>query len=949
MTPERWRDIERVYHDALAAPPERRAALLTEACGDDEAFRQEVESLLGQASGSGVLDHATAPLVGAPGWLAPQPMPMRRIGVFELTELLGAGGMGEVYRARDTRLGRDVAIKILPRAVRDDRNRVARFEQEARLLASLSHPHIATIFGVEDADDVTALVMELVDGDDLSVRAPAPFADALLIARQIAEALEAAHDQGIIHRDLKPANVKVRPDGTVKVLDFGLATVLKPSSDAAVRRTQPGMVVGTPAYMSPEQARGEPVTRHTDIWAFGVVLYELLTGVSPFARPSRAQTLASVLGEQPDFARLPAETPPNLRSLIRRCLEKDRKRRLQHIGDARIELEEAISPSSADAASAAVPSAPSVFARKRTLRRGAVFLVAAVGVGAVGGTLWLSRPPAPSPVVRSIVATDTLISGTDRDFVFTPDSRALGYISGDARQIFVRPLDSLEPTAILTTAAYIRGIFASPDGRWFGFVENAFVLKKIAASGGPPLTLVTMDGPSRGAAWGPDGTIVFGTGASDTGLQRVSANGGPVTVLTRPNRERGEADHINPAWLPDGRILFTVAPLQGGFASAKVAVLDPASGTWRTVLEGGYGARYLESGHLLYVANGALWATRFDLTRLEAQGARQEVLRPVSTGGLGAVAEFDVAGNGALAYARGAWPQRDRIPVWVDRGGHETPLGAPPAYYIQPRLSPNGQRLAIVAANDIFVWDFTRPWSTASRLTFDPQIDWYPVWAPDARRILFGSWRDRGFSNIYAHDLDRGTTERITNSPDMQLPTGISADGGTLVFHSFTKSLQALPLRAGAATLTLVETPLEERNGELSPDGRWLAYEGENPARPGELDVYVRSFPDVDRGLWQVTSGGGLYPTWARSGRELFYLTLDGTMFSVPVEASGSTWKVGSASPLFRGRYGIRDGGLGRNYDVGPDDRFLMLKESAVPPHIVLVQNWIAELTQEVR
>jgi WD40-like Beta Propeller Repeat len=429
----------------------------------------------------------------------------------------------------------------------------------------------------------------------------------------------------------------------------------------------------------------------------------------------------------------------------------------------------------------------------------------------------------------------------------------------------------------------------------------------------------------------------------------VSANGGPVTVLTRPNRERGEADHINPAWLPDGRVLFTVAPLQGGFASAKVAVLDPASGTWRTVLEGGYGARYLETGHLLYVANGALWATRFDLTHLEAQGSRQEVLRPVSTGGLGAVAEFDVAGNGALAYARGAWPQRDRLPVWVDRGGHETPLGAPPAYYLQPRLSPNGQRLAIVAANDIFVWDFTRPWSTASRLTFDPQIDWYPVWAPDSRRILFGSWRDRGFSNIYAHDLDRGTTERITNSPDMQLPTGISADGGTLVFHSFTKSLQALPLRAGAATLTLVETPLEERNGELSPDGRWLAYEGENPARPGELDVYVRSFPDVDRGLWQVTSGGGLYPTWARSGRELFYLTLDGTMFSVPVEASGSTWKVGIASPLFRGRYGIRDGGLGRNYDVGPDDRFLMLKESAVPPHIVLVQNWIAELTQEER
>jgi serine/threonine-protein kinase len=551
--------------------------------------------------------------------------------------------------------------------------------------------------------------------------------------------------------------------------------------------------------------------------------------------------------------------------------------------------------------------------------------------------------------VRSIVATDTLISGTDRDFVFTPDSRALGYIGADARQIFVRPLDSVEPVAILTTAAYIRGLFASPDGRWFGFVENAFGLKKIAATGGPPLTLVTMDGPSRGVAWGPDGTIVFGTGAPDTGLQRVSANGGPVTVLTRPSRERGEFDHINPTWLPDGRLLFTVVPRQGGLASAKVAVLDLASGTWRTVLEGGYGARYLESGHLLYVANGALWVTRFDLTHLETQGARREVLRSVSTGGLGAVAEFDVAGNGALAYVRGASPQNSRLPVWVDRGGHETPLAAPAANYQQPRLSPDGQRLAIVSAGDIFVWDLTRPSSTASRMTFDPRIDWYPVWAPDSRRILFGSWRGGGFSNIYAHDLDRGTTDRITNSTDMQLPTGITADGGTLVFHSFTKSLQAWPLRAGAAAVTLVETPLEERNGELSPDGHWLAYEGENPARPGELDVYVRSFPDVDRGLWQVTTGGGLYPIWARSGRELFYLTLDGTMFTVPVEASGSKWKVGSASPLFRGRYSIRDGGLGRNFDVGPDGRFLMLKESAELPHIVLVQNWVPELVREAR
>jgi Tol biopolymer transport system component len=275
----------------------------------------------------------------------------------------------------------------------------------------------------------------------------------------------------------------------------------------------------------------------------------------------------------------------------------------------------------------------------------------------------------------------------------------------------------------------------------------------------------------------------------------------------------------------------------------------------------------------------------------------------------------------------------------------------PPDNYTYPRFSPDGRRLAIVARGDIFVWDFTRPWSTAARITFDRRIDWYPVWTPDARRILFGSWRGGAFSNIYSYDLDAGTTTRITDSPDMQLPTAITADGATLVFHSFTRSLQALPLRAGAAPVTLVETPGEERNGELSPDGRWLAYEGENPSRPGELDVYVRSFPDVDRGLWQVTRGGGLNPVWARSGRELFYVTLDGSMFAVPVETPASTWKVGSSVQLFRGRYDLRDGTLGRIYDLAPDGRFLMFKNhtSAEAPHVVLVQNWGAELTRQLR
>jgi Tol biopolymer transport system component len=425
-----------------------------------------------------------------------------------------------------------------------------------------------------------------------------------------------------------------------------------------------------------------------------------------------------------------------------------------------------------------------------------------------------------------------------------------------------------------------------------------------------------------------------------------------VTVLTRPNRQGGEADHLNPVWLPGGRgVLFTITAPQHGLDAAKVAVLDVATGTWRTLLEGGYDAHYVEGGHLVYAAAGALWATRFDLERLETQGGAREVLRPVSVGLLGAVAEFDIANDGTLAYSRGAISQGRRLPVWVDRSGRETPLQAPHGNYTHPRFSPDGKRLAIVASGDIYVWDWTRPWSTASRLTFEPRIDWYPVWTPDSRRILFGSWRAGGFSNLYSYDLETGSTDRLTESPDMQLPTAITRDGATLVFHSFTKSLQALRLPPRGAPVTLVETPVEERNGALSPDGRWLAYEGESAFARGDLDVYVRSFPDVDRGLWQVSRGGGMYPLWARSGRELFYVTLDGTMVSVPVEASGTTWKTGSPTPVFRRRYEIREGSLGRMFDVAPDGRFLMIKnESSIESaHIVLVQNWAAELTRQMR
>jgi Protein kinase domain/WD40-like Beta Propeller Repeat len=931
------------------SPAEREAYYADHHVG--ATLRAEVESLLRFDSPSA---DSIGHYIGAAAATLPAPLTGRRLGVFEVQDLLGAGGMGEVYRARDTRLGRNVAIKIIRRDVRREREHVARFEREARVLACLNHPHIGVVHGFEEVDGLELLVMELVEGEELAARlahGPIPVAEALEVARQIADALEAAHAQGIVHRDLKPANIKRRPDGTVKVLDFGLAKPLAWSADAD-GATQPGLIGGTAAYMSPEQARGDAVDGQADIWSFGVVVFELLTGVSPFARATSADTLASVLSAEPDHSLLPPDTAPGVRSLIRRCLEKDRRRRLKHIGDARLELEEALSPSTVDPPSVRQHGALSAD-MARYVRRVAVLLAGAVAVGVGAGALWLARRPAPLPVVRTIIAADISVRGTDQSFAFTPDGHRLAYISRDARQIFVRSLDSLEPVPILTTAAYIRGLFPSLDGLWFGYIENAFTLRKISAAGGPPVTVLTMDGPSRGAAWGPDDTIVFATAATDTGLQRVASGGGPVTVLTRPDHARGEADHVHPSWLPGGRnLLFTILPSQGGLDGARVAVLDLATGTWRTVLEGAYAARYVDSGHLVYAASGALRATRFDLARLAPQGAPVEVLRPVSVGALGATAEFDIATNGTLAYSRGAIVEWSRVlPVWVERDGRETPLAVPPGLYRHPRLSPDGRRLAIATAADIYVWDLKSPWSAASRMTFTPDIDWFPVWTPDSRRIVFGSWRGGRFSNLYVLDPDTGSTKRLTYSPDMQLPTAMTPDGTTVVFHSFTKSLQALRLQTPSQPVTLVETPAEERNGEISPDGRWLAYEGESTSDPGQLDIYVRPFPNVDRGLWQATTNGGMFPVWARSGRELFYVTLDGTMIAIPVETSGASWKMGSPTKLFRGPYAIREGSLGRLYDVARDGRFLMLKEAARDdaPHLVIVQNWLTELARQVR
>jgi len=597
--------LKEVFAGARALPVERRPAYLAEACGGNEALRQEVESLL--ASDEFARSFLETPAaVQVQDAFAGTNLEGQRIGSHQIEARIGAGGMGEVYRALDTKLNRQVAIKFLLPAVADDPDRLARFSREAQVLASLNHPHIAQIHGLEDASGVRALVMELVDGPTLADRiaqGAIPVDEALAMARQIAEALEAAHRQGIIHRDLKPANIKIREDGTVKVLDFGLAKALDPTTRASVdektpptpgaRPTEAGVILGTAAYMSPEQARGRPVDKRADIWAFGVVLYEMLTGRTVFPGETASDTIAAILQHEPDWAALPANVPSSIRTLIRRCLAKERRQRIADISVALFILEE---PSSAPSLPGAIAPRPSLW--RRLAIPSSTWLLGGAMVGAI---VWfVTRAPAPPLRVSRFVITPPsaaalTVSGLFRDLAVTPDGTRLVYVGGNGAALFVRALDQLDATP-LTGFNSAFGPFVSPDGQWIGVFDGASApaLKKVAVTGGPAVALGRPDGPTRGASWGADGTIIFATTNATTGLQRIAAAGGAPTVLTRPNLAAGEADHIWPDVLPDGHsVLFTITALTGRLDQSQIAVLDLRTGTQTVLIRGGGDARYV--------------------------------------------------------------------------------------------------------------------------------------------------------------------------------------------------------------------------------------------------------------------------------------------------------------------------------------------------------------------
>jgi Tol biopolymer transport system component len=969
MTSERWHQVSAIYHEALNRPLAERTAFVHAACARDEQLRDEIIGLLRHDS-DGVLVDEPALAVAARGIAASGQHTLvgRRIGPYQVVARLGAGGMGEVYRAHDTRLDRAVAIKVLPQFATGELERLARFEREARILAALNHPHIGAIYGVESVDDQPALVLELIEGETLAERLARshlglPVTEALAIAGQVAQALEAAHERGIIHRDLTPANVAIRPDGTVKVLDFGLAKAIAiqhlDANDATanvdrVTATQAGAIVGTSLYMSPEQARGLPVDERTDIWAFGCLLYEMLVGRAAFASPTPSDTLAAVLHSEPDWSRLPAEIDGATQATLRRCLEKDPKQRVRDIGDVQLGMKGGFMP----------PAAVTTGRRWWTGRLALLGVGLVMGGLAVGMASKFFRTDQSQPVTRLLLtardAAGMWRSADDTELAITPDGARVVYFAQGGKQILTRALNDLEP-AVLVRGAELRSLSVSPDGRWLAFVETEgstdafgdFVLKKVPITGGPSLTIGRINGIPRGLAWLRDNTIVFTTNSA-AGLLRISADGGVPSSLTTPNSANNEIAYFRPKPLSDGHsVLYTVVARSRSHAVSEIAMYDLRTHTSKLLLSSGADAQEVAGGYLVYAADGGLSAVRYDPNRQEVSGSPVSVLPRLVTTSLG-IGAFSVATNGTLVYADApdGFVTGGHSLVWVDRDGNEEPVGAPTLSYIQPRLSHDGSRIAAAVTVgvdlNVWVWDLTR--RVLTRVTTEGPRDVLPLWTLDDRWLVFGSIRGETIGNLWRQRADgTGPAERLTDNPRIHdAPTGITPDGKHLIFQRRSEGtdwdIVQLSLDDSHSRETLVNTRFAEGNAVVSPNGHWLAYQS---SASGRWEVYVQPYPGLTGSRWQVSSTGGSEPTWTRDGRELVFLAANDRLMSVAVKADGATWAATLPTTVVQQPY-YTARNIGRQYDISADGkRFLMIKVQPAKdqsPDIVVAQHWDQEL-----
>ena len=969
MNPSAWERAKALLAEAATIPAADRERFVIEHCSDPE-LRREVLELLA----------SPAPLTGIVAGHALQPG--SRVGPYAIEALLGSGGMGEVYKARDSTLNRSVAIKVLPNPLADDPDRLSRFRREAQILATLNHPNIAQIHGFEESGGVAALVMELVEGPTLAdaiARHALTLADALAIARQIVDALDAAHGQGIVHRDLKPANIKVREDGTVKVLDFGLAKAFALTPFAAeavsiatvsVRSTEAGLVLGTAPYMAPEQALAKTVDKRADIWSFGCVLFEMLSGRRAFAGKDISDTLSLVIGKDPDWAALPSKTPTPIVRMLRQCLHKDRGKRLADIADARLAIEEALSPSTefGDAAGRErVRPSPMWW-------RALPWILATASGGALGFVLLGGSMPRTTPVTAPLHLTADLGPGALLSFgpsaslALSRNGTLLAFTghkpTDGVSRLFVRRLDHREDAVLLPETDGALSPFFSPDGQWLAFFASG-MLKKISVSGGASIKLC--DAPNgRGGDWGDDETIVF-TPDLHNGLSRVSAVGGTPVVATTLDTD--EKTQRFPQVLPGGKaLLYTSLSPRGDFDFDKgnLVVQPLPTGARKVLVRGAYFGRYVSSGHLLFMQNRALYAVGFDLGRLEVTSARVLLIDGVESNPLLGGGGFAVSNAGMLVYAPAESADTRSKPIeWLDRSGKVTSLQSASSDWADLVFAPDGRRIAYDIWDgkqwDIWVEDVAR--GGPSRLTTSNSHSLRPVWTPDERRIAFASQRgerDVGATfNLYWQRADgSGDVQRLTTSDNWQAPGSWLPNGKALAFEERTPSYFNVMLlsmegdeesgwKPGKPT-TLLGADFDQRAPAFSPDGRWLAYDSN---QPGQANVYVRAFPGPGDQV-PISTSGGLLPTWSRTRRELLYTTLGGQIMVVSYSVTGASFKAEPPRPWPGARY--KSSALlanrFRDFDLHPDGNRLALAtvDTGPPPlrrfPIDVVLNFFDEL-----